>query len=494
DELNQTLHNADSTKEIQMAELDWGIGEHLSPLQQAAYHTRAQLILNSRGARRHTFKLMNGGNAFLGHGVFWKQHYGSNDELQTFRPNMIPKPAYFSLVQTQSFLKDWRFVKSVKVSDLSLDHNRAYVYRNAAGELSLAYWRAVAGEQHYAVPASWQGADFRDAFSFKLHDTSQLTMSELPTFVFLPKRYSLDQLIHDLRSLETSDKAFPVIADIHPSEPDSAKRAGYTAAGELRTRRVSGTIPGGERITETFTYGIRNERFQFELPEAGNALLRRVWDMSEGQVVSVALNKGDPMQWDLRRGDGEFSGIRQSTLVLKDCKAGKNTIALSFAQPSNTCSYRITPLTEGFVHLDQMGIIKTQQAQGDLLLHQSVSSTPLTMNKTKYGRGIGMHAKGFIEYPLNGQFTRLQLTIGIDAVTEGRGTVKALFIADGKLIKTSKIINGFSKPLAVTIDNLDKVNRLLIVADDAGDGEKMDYVDLVDGKLYYAGGTTNEQE
>jgi len=484
DDLNQTLQLNEQKKEIQMAELDWAIGEYLSPLQQASYHCRAQLILDSRNATRHQFLLMNGGNEFLNHGVFWKESYGNNIELQTFRPNMVPKPAYFSIMHTQSFLKDWQFVKSVKLSDRSSAYNRAYIYRNAEGYLCLATWRTRSDERFYAIPETWKGVTYTDGFGFPMINHSKLALRQLPGFAAFPQNYSLDQLVHELRALQTSDGTFPVIANLHLAEEASCSRANYEATGALSTLRRSDTIPGGERVTDIFTRGITGEQFQFTMDSPGDALLSRIWYMTSGQVVEVTLNGGEPIQWDLQRGDGDFSGIRKSTLVLKACKEGVNTLTLRYPEPTENCSFRITPITNAVVHLDDMGILNTEQAHGDLLLYQSVSATPLKINKTTFDRGMGMHAKGFVEYPLNQQFSKLVVTLGIDASTEGRGTVKVLFVADGKVLKTTDILNGFTEPTEITLEQLDDVNRLLIVIDDAGDGDKMDYTNIVEGKLY----------
>jgi len=486
DDLNKTLQISKNKKEIHIAELDWAIGDYLSPLEQAAYHMRAQLILNSRNANRHMFKLLNGGNSFKNYGVFWKQLYGNNELLQTFRPNMVPKPSYFALIQTQHFLKEWSFVKPVKICDLNWDSNRAYIYKNSAGKLCVAYWRTKSDIRSYTTPDTWKDVIYKDGFSFDLKDNTQLNFSTLPVFAYFPENYSMGQLVYELRTLKTVNNDFSVIASIHPAEEDSKQRAAYKANGKLTTQFNTGIIPGGERITENFTFGITQESFQFNMPIAGNVLLSRIWLMDDaGQVLNISLNDAEPIQWDLQKGEGDFSGIRNSTIVLTGCKAGVNTVKIDFPQPDNTGLYRITPLNNEYVNLDKIGIIKTQQAKGDLLLYNSVASTPLKITDTLYKRGLGMHANGFIEYPLNKQFKKLEVTLGIDAVTEGRGTVKVRFIADGKVVKTTDIINGFTEPLAISIDKLDNINRLLIVVDDAGDGEKMDYIDLVDGKLFY---------
>ena len=61
-------------------------GKHLSPLQQAAYHARATLILDSRGVPAHQLSFINTGFEYEGFGVFYRVSYGSSPEVQTFKP------------------------------------------------------------------------------------------------------------------------------------------------------------------------------------------------------------------------------------------------------------------------------------------------------------------------------------------------------------------------------------------------------------------------
>src|SRR5205823_10020009 len=122
----------------------WSIGKHLSPLQQAAYHARAALILGSRGVPPHQLSIMNTGFEYEGFGVFYRVSYGSSPEVQTFKPYHVPKPSYFALMESRRFLDEWKFVTSVNPPDRSLADNRAFIYRKA-DRLTVAVWRAVDG-------------------------------------------------------------------------------------------------------------------------------------------------------------------------------------------------------------------------------------------------------------------------------------------------------------------------------------------------------------
>ena len=111
----------------------------------------------------HQFTLINTGFEFEGYGVFYRISYGNTAELQTFLPYHVPKPSFFALVEARKFLKDWKYLASVNLADLSLASTRAFLYRNAEGRLTAALSRAqVDGVRAYRLPEAWRGIAVRD--------------------------------------------------------------------------------------------------------------------------------------------------------------------------------------------------------------------------------------------------------------------------------------------------------------------------------------------
>ena len=170
DELNDLLRLDKTGRKVQMTELDWAIGQYVSPAMQAAYHTRAMLILNSRGAKPHRFAVVSKGQEFAGSGVFYRTWYGNSntESLQALKPCYVPKPAYFALMHTREFLKHWRFARSVRVPDYDLRANRAFIYANDAKQLTAVLWRPRGDARQYVLPAGWENASARDAFGFSI--------------------------------------------------------------------------------------------------------------------------------------------------------------------------------------------------------------------------------------------------------------------------------------------------------------------------------------
>jgi hypothetical protein len=485
DDMNAVLKIPNGKRTVRITELDWAIGKYVTPMQQAAYHARAALILESRGVPPHQFNLINAGYEFDGYGVFYRVSYGNTAELQTFLPYHVPKPAYFALVETRKFLSEWKYVTSVSPPDRSLAHNRAFVYRNAAGDLTAALWRAVEDNRTYKVPAAWAGAQARDVFGFPVGLEGGIVCTPLPLFLRLPKGYGLEQLLYDLRMLAAANGSYPVTLDLHLSEADTLKRAGYAATGKTKTIVHAGTIPGDRKVRETYVDGLETESFSFPLIQAGDMLLVRGWYFEgEGQKLFVKLNDGPEQEWTLTKGQGNDPGPRETTLVLRGCKVGDNRVAIRYDKPGNCCGYRVEPLSGDHVPLVRWGVLNSRQTRGVMLKHTSAVGTPLTFGKKPCDSGIGAHANSFIEYPLAGQFKAFEVKVGVDGSTEGRGSVVFRVFVDGKEKTSSKLMTGFDEPRTLRVEGLEGAQRLILSLTDADDGNRDDLGNWVDGKLY----------
>ena len=494
DDLDDLLKLRETRRTVSITELDWGIGPLVSPVEQAAYHARAALLLHSRAAAAHQFQLVNTGFALDGYGVFYRLPYGNSGDLQTFKPSYVPKPAYFALMETRRFLSQWQYVTSVSLADRSLDDQRAFVYRNGRQQLATVIWRAVDGERIYTVPPAWRGADIRDAFNIPADATAGLRVTPLPLFITLPAGYQLDQLLEDLRRLAAADGSHPVWLDLHLAAADSRTRCNYQAQGQLTLADHGGQLPGSRTVREPFVAGIQQEQFTFVAPQAGAALLRRRWHFDGiGQVLQVSLNGGAEQTWNLGPGQDNALGVRETMFVLSGCRAGENRVSIRYGAPGNAAGYRVEPLAGDEVPLSRLGAINARQSRGRFLNHTNAAGSPLSIGKTTYDDGIGTHATSFIEYPLDGLFERFEATVGIDGSTEGRGSVVFRVYVDGKLRADSGVVNGFDVAKTLTVDGLDKAGRMILSVTDAGDGDRNDLANWVDGKLVLKTRTKTEK-
>ncbi len=108
---------------------------------------------------------------------------------------------------------------------------------------------------------------------------------------------------------------------------------------------------------------------------------------------------------------------------------------------------------------------------------------PLAIGQTRFANGMGVFAQSLQEFALNGQFRRFTATVGVDAVTEGRGSVVFEVHADGKKVWASPVMSGLDEPRKLDI-GVSGVNRLRLVVTDAGDGNKSDAADWCEPVLH----------
>lgn len=490
DDLNDLLDLRETRRTVSITELDWGVGPLVSPVEQAAYHARAALMLHSRAAAAHQFQLVNTGFALDGYGVFYRLPFGNSGDLQTFKPSYVPKPAYFALMETRGFLSQWQYLTSVALSDRSLDDQRAFVYRNDQQRLAAVIWRAVGGERVYALPPAWRGAEVRDAFNLPADANAGLRVTPLPLFVTLPAGYQLDALLEDLRRLAAVDGSHPVWLDLHLAAADSRTRCSYQPQGQLTLAEHAGQLPGSRTVREQFVQGIQQEQFTFVAPQVGAALLRRRWYFDgAGQMLHVSVNGGAEQTWNLGPGQDNALGVRETMFVLSGCRAGENRVSIRYGAPGNAAGYRVEPLAGDEVPLSRFGAINARQSRGRFLNHTNAAGGPLSIGKTTYDDGIGTHATSFIEYPLARQFERFDATCGIDGSTEGRGSVVFRVYVDGKLRADTGVVNGFDAAKTLSVDGLGQAERLILSVTDAGDGDRHDLANWVDGRLTLLGGS-----
>ena len=98
--------------------------------------------------------------------------------------------------------------------------------------------------------------------------------------------------------------------------------------------------------------------------------------------------------------------------------------------------------------------------------------------------GIGTMAPAYLEYPLQQQFGRFEVTVGVDAVGRGRGNVIFSIFGDGKLLATSGTMTGFSAAKTLVVEDLGQVSGLalrVVNGEKAGPGGLANWVDA---KLY----------
>jgi alpha-galactosidase len=126
-----------------------------------------------------------------------------------------------------------------------------------------------------------------------------------------------------------------------------------------------------------------------------------------------------------------------------------------------------TPVTNGF------GPVERDRSNGEDAAGDGV---PLSINGTKYAKGLGVHAYSEIRWALNGRCSAFKANVGIDDEVGSRGSVVFHVMVDGVERYTSPVVTGADGPLSVSV-SLTGAAELALVVTDAGDGPYFDHAD-----------------
>ncbi len=496
DDLDTRLRLAATGRKVSIAELDWETGEGFSLLDQAAYHARAAIMLHARNFLPHRFQITGKDEKRDAFGVIYRPRYG-NSFTQPTRPFYVPKPAYFVRRELQTALADLELLQRVAIADRDAQANRAYLFRQkSTSGICATVWRAQ-GSRAYRLPAEWREARVTDPFGAAVTLEKQLVLSGMPLFVRFPAGVPAERVAHELRNLQPveTDPAYALVLDFTPSDSYARQAAGYTATGGDQAERITGKVFGGERVPPSgILQGVTEERFAFSLEKAGDVLLSRMWLLGgDARVVRVKQNGGPELEWNLKPAPDVATnqlqsvyapGPRRSALVLRGARAGRNEVVLQHAGAGSSGGFRITTLTGGMVDLTDCSPLAYRDAGVAPQLYHNAFGGALTLAKQSYATGVGCLGATLLEYPLNRQFSRFEVTVGIDGAAKGKGTVKFRILVDGREKARSGLMTGMSIPKVLTVDKLEEADRLLLIVEDAGDGPDYDLANWVKPTLF----------
>jgi hypothetical protein len=317
-------------------------------------------------------------------------------------------------------------------------------------------------------------------------------------FVSVP----VDRVAHELRNLKPRDAAgtHELVLDFVPSEAFGRQAAEYKAIGGDTMERRPGRAPAGERVNDAFLRNVTEESFAFRLDAAGDVLMSRLWFLDAAgdtnRAVEVVLN-GATQTWNLAAMVGLATsntvfdkvyvpGPRRSAFVLRGCLAGRNEVVLRHKSPTLSGGFRLTRIREGRVDLAAFGPLAGLDSGVPVQAFRNAAGGVLTLGKQTYESGIGCMGYTALEYPLNRQFSRFDVTVGIDATAKGRGTVGFRILVDGeekgKACKSGPM-SGMTLAKTLSVEGLENAERLLLVVDDGGDGSENDMANWVDPAL-----------
>ena len=504
------LQTAAKGKDIRVSEMDWPVeprgddGSGFDALGQARNLARMSLLCHWMGIEQPVVRLWNQDYYATGTGLTYRLDTGLAGTGHK-SDYLVPRPGHLALMTVRRRLEGLMPYARVETDDLVPGNTHAYVY--AAGQGSAAALWRVNGKAQLALPAGLSPAEAINIYGMQMKvEQRKVAICETPVMLSFPEKTPEDLRLALLEAdlhpgkNEAYEKAMVLRDRVLPAFERQAEKHKYTAAGKLQAVHVDDIIPGAGAVSVNGTAGIEREAFELRCPANANMILKRRYRLGgKGEKIEVIVNGRKAGTWNLLNTRTNLkAGVRDAYFVVPKrhlASDGVQKVELQYAdQPGTTFALWALSSTKQWIPLGQLAPIYAAQAVGEMRLHRNVVGDMLKIGTDEFARGIGTYAWSLIEYPLNGQFEQLSVTVGVDACSDGRGTVKFEVIGDGEtlslagkkgsLAKTS-IVTGLSQPQQMVVD-VRGVDRLTLVVGEADDGHRFDAADWLEPKLKLA--------
>ena len=160
----------------------------------------------------------------------------------------------------------------------------------------------------------------------------------------------------------------------------------------------------------------------------------------------------------------------------------RSAISVAYPAKANSSGWTVFEFRGGAFPFSTLGPLHANQNVGRPRAARNMIGSPLRIAQTDFENGLGVFANSLLEYSINGQFRKFRGKYGIDAATDGRGSVVFEIWGDGKKLWNSALVSGFDPVRDVTVD-VTGVTRLRLVVTDAGDGNRFDAADWAEAVL-----------
>lgn len=121
---------------------------------------------------------------------------------------------------------------------------------------------------------------------------------------------------------------------------------------------------------------------------------------------------------------------------------------------------------------------------------RSASGGPLTLKydagkrSREFDKGLGTHSRTRLTFAAEGKYQFFAATLGIDAVTDGRGDCLFIVLGDGKEL-FNQAINAKDEPQSIRVD-ISGVDELTLIVEPGADLDLADHADWCDARLIKA--------
>ena len=130
----------------------------------------------------------------------------------------------------------------------------------------------------------------------------------------------------------------------------------------------------------------------------------------------------------------------------------------------------------------RIGIRHYAQEWGDLRLNQSVEGRSLSIGKKKFSSGIGTHGYSKIRVSLQPGFQIFTGGCGVNDEVGDKGTIRCKILNKKEILFESPVMRGGDEAARFTL-GITGVPQLILVVENAGDGNAFNHADWVELEL-----------
>ena len=481
-----------ATKKVFFSDIDWAIEKDekgLNAFDQAAYIARTIFLLAPYDIRP-TLAIANVDFDQYGLGLAYRRPL-SCPPLAAKTSHLFLKPAWWAAAQAVSWLRCLNGIKLFKPMDLwpgrtwclygadkNTDQPVAIIWRN--DDVGVVSFSATGLEVEAA----------NDIFGAAVApENNEYPVGKIPVRFAL--RHNQQTTAVSLALLRVRDAGEAPRWPQQPLATISAtlKTPGYHCA-QAEERIFAGLNADGERrqITGVVFAAGGSEKFAIACEGANGLVLRKTWFLDESGHEAEILVNGKPaaVMSCLRSDHNLTAGMREASIIVDGrLLAGQEQAEIEARYPKggNTCSWTVFAYGGGAVPLTAWGAVHADQNAGQPRPGRNVLGAPLRIGDKTFKNGFGCFAKSLLEFALNRQFRRFTAQVGVDVITEGRGSVIFEVYGDGRKLWSSGTMSGLDAARSLEIA-VEGINRLRLVVDDAGDGNRFDAADWCETELY----------
>ena len=478
-------------KILYFTELDWAVEttrDGLNGFDQAGYLVRTDLLLRSLGVRP-ALSMHNGDYERPGTGLLHRRSLNIPPLIEKPLTYQL-KPAWWALARMRSLLDQLEPVADGEVPDVMPGRSRYALFkRKSGGNPLLVAWRNGPNGGLSLAGTGLKVESAEDVFGSVIDaEKGWYPVGAVPVLLTISaEKEALTEALQRLQVRDGEDAAWPqrVLANFTPA---TGAVAGYQQTGGKPATLTGAQVDGATASWAGLDFATGgSETFRVRVPAGAGVVLRKRFQLDKtGFEAEVRVNGAVAGRWDLRHtGAGLNEGLREAEFVIPaEALAGKTEaeIVVSYATRANSAGWTALEFRGGAFPLSALGPLHANQNVGRPRIARNMIGSPLRIGQTGFENGLGVFANSLLEYSVNGQFQKFRAKYGIDAATDGRGSVVFEVWGDGKKLWNSALVSGFD-PVRDTSVDIAGVQRLRLVVTDAGDGNRFDAADWAEAVL-----------